>query len=131
MASDPIVPQAPLVGQRILSEGLGTSEQSLFLAGPDGAFCNQVIAYGNGTAPGTGEIVYRLKKSGVTTTVWRFPLVNQAHTQQPAPGQIDLPAGAELRIAAEPGLPAGAELHFTAMVRTYGSEFTYTPSPEE
>lgn len=123
MATSPYVLQAPTLGQKIVNNGSGTTDQSVFVAGVSGAQLASLIIYsGPTTAPGGTYTCYVKIFDGTSTTtiIHAFALVNTVDTLQAiVPLGIDLAGNAEVRVSVSTTLTSGATLHCTITGRTY------------
>lgn len=122
-SATPAVLQAPILWQKIVNNGHGTTEQSLGAAGPNGAYAeNLIICTGPATAPGgTYTVVVKLYDgASVSTIIKSFTLVNTVDTEQLNIFLgLNIAANAEIRVQTRTALASGATLDCTLTGRSY------------
>lgn len=123
LSSTPAVLQAAIIGVKTVNNASGTTAQTIYSAGPNGVFLENLTVYsGPTTSPGGTytAVVTIYDGSANTGTIQVITLVDAVDTLQFSGYLgINLAASAELRIQMRTTLASGATLTATVTGRSY------------
>jgi hypothetical protein len=122
-SSNPVVLQEAIIGTAEINNASGTSPETIYSVGPDGAFAETVIiSTGPTTAPGGTYTVVLELYDGTTNAcpVKVITLVNTVDTiQETVYLGLNMAAASELRITSRTTLASGATVKAVMTGRSY------------